>query len=96
MELILRVPTLTAHSTLRFAAWRQVIADFVAERTGQPADSLLPSTIAWAMLGVAIAAYEQWLEQPGADLSDLLDTAMHTLAGVYSGRVGAAPQAAAP
>jgi hypothetical protein len=34
--------------------------------------------------------------EPGADLSDLLDTAMRTLAGVYSGRYGAAPQAAAP
>jgi hypothetical protein len=73
-----------------------VIADFAAERTGQPADSLLPSAVAWAMLGVAIAAYEQWLEQPSADLGDLLDTAMRTLAGAYSGRVGAAPEAAAP
>ena len=34
MELILRVPTLLAHSTLRFTAWRAVIAEFVAERTG--------------------------------------------------------------
>ena len=87
MELILRVPTLQAHSTLRFAAWRQVIADFVAERTGLAAGSLLPSTIAYAMLGVAVAAYEEWLEQPGADLSGLLDTAMRTLAGVYSGQL---------
>ena len=34
MELILRVPTLLAHSTLRFTAWREVVAEFVAERTG--------------------------------------------------------------
>ena len=36
MELILRVPALLAHSTLRFTAWRAVIAEFAAERTGQP------------------------------------------------------------
>ena len=34
MELILRVPALLAHSTLRLASWRAVIAEFVAERTG--------------------------------------------------------------
>ena len=37
MQLILGVPVLQAHSTLRYAEWRQVIADFVAERTGAPA-----------------------------------------------------------
>ena len=42
MELILRVPALLAHSTLRFAAWREVIAEFVAERTGQRPDALAP------------------------------------------------------
>ena len=43
MELILRVPALLAHSTLRFAAWRAVIAEFAAERTGQRPDALAPS-----------------------------------------------------
>ncbi len=37
MTFILGVPALQAHSTLRFAAWRRVIADFVAQRTGQRA-----------------------------------------------------------
>ena len=46
MRLILEVPVLLAHSMLRFAEWRQVIADFVAERTGQPGRTLLPQTIA--------------------------------------------------
>jgi TetR/AcrR family transcriptional regulator, regulator of mycofactocin system len=79
MDLILRVPALQAHSTLRYAAWRQVIADFVAERTGREPGGLIPQAIAYAMLGVAIAAYEQWLRGDGDDLCALLDTAVRVL-----------------
>ena len=32
MELLLNVPALVAHSTLRYAAWREVIADFAPHR----------------------------------------------------------------
>ena len=84
MELILRVPALLAHSTLRFAAWREVIAEFVAERTSQRPDSLAPQAIAYAVLGVAIAAYEQWLDDVDADLGGLLDTAMHHLGAAFA------------
>ena len=84
MELILRVPALQAHSTLRYAAWRQVIADFVGERTGMRPDALLPRAVAYAMLGVAVAAYEQWLESGDADLCDLLDTAVLDLATAFT------------
>lgn len=73
MTLLLTVPSLVAHSTIRYAAWRQVIADFVAERLGARADALVPQTIAWVCLGVSIAAYEQWLADDNASLSDLLD-----------------------
>ena len=80
MELILRVPALQAHSALRYAAWRRVIAEFVAERTGQRPDELFPRTVGHAMLGAAVAAYEQWLESGDADLSALLDAALRALA----------------
>ena len=83
MELILRVPTLLAHSTLRFAAWREVVAEFVAERTGRRPDDLAPQAIAHAVLGVAIAAYEHWLDRPDADLGALLDDAMRQLSGAF-------------
>jgi mycofactocin system transcriptional regulator len=83
MELILRVPTLLAHSTLRFAAWRAVVAEFAAERTGRRADDLAPQAIAQAVLGVAIAAYEHWLDDPGSDLPALLDDAMRQLTGAF-------------
>jgi mycofactocin system transcriptional regulator len=84
MTFILGVPALQAHSTLRFAAWRQVIADFVAQRTGQRPDALLPATIGHAMLGVAVAAYEQWLASSGDDLCELLDSAVRALGSAFS------------
>lgn len=83
MTLILRVPALLAHSTLRFAAWRDVVAEFAGERTGQRPDALAPQAIAYAVLGVAVAAYEQWLDDEDADLGTLLDTAMRELASAF-------------
>ena len=84
MELILGVPALLAHSTLRFAAWRAVVAEFVAARTGQRPEDLAPRAIAWALLGVALAAYEQWLEDPSVDLGQLLDSALRDLEQAYA------------
>src|ERR1700729_1423349 len=88
MELILRVPALLAHSTLRFAAWRAVIAEFAAERTGSRPDDLAPQAIAHAVLGVSVAAYEHWLDQPAADLGTLIDDAMRQLAAAFAGSLG--------
>jgi TetR/AcrR family transcriptional regulator, regulator of mycofactocin system len=89
MELILRVPTLLAHSTLRFTAWREVIAEFVAARTGHRTGQLAPQAIAHAVLGVSVAAYEHWLDDPSADLGVLLDQAMRQLADAFAGRLDA-------
>jgi mycofactocin system transcriptional regulator len=90
MELILRVPTLLAHSTLRFTAWRAVIAEFVAERTGRCPRDLAPQAIAHAILGVSVAAYEHWLDDPGAELGVLLDQAMQELARAFGTELGQA------
>jgi mycofactocin system transcriptional regulator len=87
MQLILRVPTLLAHSTLRFAAWRAVVAEFVAERTGHRPDDLASQAIAHAVLGVSVAAYEHWLDDPGADLGALLDRAMRELGTAFRAAV---------
>jgi mycofactocin system transcriptional regulator len=84
MELILRVPALLAHSTLRFTAWRAVIAEFAAERTGRRPDDLAPQAIAHAVLGVSVAAYEHWLDDPASDLGTLLDNAMRELGTAFS------------
>jgi mycofactocin system transcriptional regulator len=88
MELILRVPTLLAHSTLRFTAWRAVVAEFVAERTGRRPDDLAPQAIAHAVLGVSIAAYEHWLDDQHADLGTLLDNAMRELGAAFAAAPG--------
>jgi mycofactocin system transcriptional regulator len=88
IELILRVPALLAHSTLRFTAWRAVIAEFAAERTGSRPDDLAPQAIAHAVLGVSVAAYEHWLDQPAADLGALIDQAMRQLAAAFAGALG--------
>jgi mycofactocin system transcriptional regulator len=92
MRLILQVPALQAHATLRYAAWRRVVAEFVGERTGQPPEALTPRTIAYAVLGASIAAYEQWLESDGADLGDLLGAAMDQLAAAFTGGLTTDPR----
>lgn len=79
MSLILRVPALQAHSTLRYAEWRAVVAGFVADRTGTSADEALPRLVGHLSLAVAVASYEQWLADPSASLEHLLIDAFDQL-----------------
>ena len=79
MALILHVPALQAHSTLRYAEWRNVVARFAAARLGQPMGALLPQLIAHVSLGAAVTAYEQWLADESADLAGLLRNAFGAL-----------------
>lgn len=85
MRLILEVPALQAHSTLRYAAWRAVIAEFAAARLGAGVEDLLPQLIAHTCLGAALTAYEQWLRLPGSNLAALLDSALQALDGRWAG-----------
>jgi mycofactocin system transcriptional regulator len=73
MTLILGVESLQAHSTLMYAEWRRVVAGFVADRIHQQPDDLLPRLAGHVLLGAAVTAYEQWLDQPTAELATLLD-----------------------
>jgi hypothetical protein len=84
MALILGVPALQAHSTLRYAAWRAVVAEFTAQRLGEPVGSLRPQLVAHTCLGAALAAYEQWLQDDAADLPTLLDAALRPLDGSWA------------
>lgn len=79
MRLILRTPALQAHSVLRYAQWRRVIAEYVAQRLGIAPDDLLPRTVGHVSLALALTAYEQWLEEPTASLQTLLDQCMRRL-----------------
>jgi mycofactocin system transcriptional regulator len=77
MKLILRVPTLQADATLRYASWRTVITKFVATRTGLLPSALVPQLAGYVLLAAAVTAYEHWLSCGEAtDLSGLLDDAI--------------------
>ena len=76
MELILHVPALQAYSTLMYARWREIVAAFVARRTGRKPDDFEPRLVGHTALAAAVAAYEQWLAEPDTDLGPLLDDAM--------------------
>jgi mycofactocin system transcriptional regulator len=72
MTLLLHVPALQAHGTLRYSDWRGVVADFVARRRGEPVGSLVPRAAGYLALGAALAAYEQWLTDPALDLQEVM------------------------
>ena len=62
-----------------YAGWRAVVAAFVARRLGVKAGDLVPQTVAWTMLGVALSAYEHWLADESVSLADALDDAFDTV-----------------
>lgn len=76
MELLFRVPSLLAHSTLRFESWRAVIAEHAAHRLGLSERDLVCQTIARTCLAVCLAAYDQWLDAGEGDLLALLEHAL--------------------
>jgi mycofactocin system transcriptional regulator len=80
MSLVLHTPVLQAHSTLRYAGWRAVIAEHTSDRLGLQPDDFVPRLVAHQALACAVAAYEQWLANPGTDLTTLLDTALRSMA----------------
>ncbi|WP_241249659.1 mycofactocin system transcriptional regulator [Rhodococcus sp. X156] len=80
MRLVFGVPALQAHSALMYAGWRQVVAEHAARRLGVADDDHLARSVAWMFLGVAIAAYEQWLDDETLELVDLLREGASVLA----------------
>ncbi|MFT4289363.1 mycofactocin system transcriptional regulator [Nocardioides sp.] len=79
MRLILTTPALQAHSMLRYADWRAVIAEYVAARTGSHPDDVLPRGVGHLSLALALAAYEAWLPDEHASLEDRLDASMRAI-----------------
>ncbi len=75
MRVILETAELQAYSMTMYAGWREVIAGFVARRLGAEASDLLPQTVAWTMLGVALAAYQHWLADESVPLPVALGNA---------------------
>ncbi len=85
IRLITTVPALQAHSALRYSAWRRVIAEYVAHRTGGTASDLAPVTLGHVALGVSIAAFSTWVADPSLDLEA-------TLGGAWDSVVAIAPE----
>ncbi len=79
MRLILGTPTLQAHSALRYAAWRAVIEEYVADRLDVSRDALLPRLVGHVSLALAVSSYEQWLLEPGSKLTSILQAQMDAL-----------------
>lgn len=75
MRVILETAELQAYSMTMYAGWREVIAGFVAVRTGTKTTDLLPQTVAWTMLGVALSAYQCWLSDESVPLPAALGNA---------------------
>lgn len=80
MRVILETAALQAYSMTMYAGWRGVVADFVAKRLDATAGDLVPQTVAWTMLGVALSAYEHWLADEAEPLSVALGAAFDTVA----------------
>ncbi len=72
MQVILRTTALQAYSMTMYAGWREVIAEFVAAEHRMKPNDLVPQTIAWSMLGVALSAYEHWLADETVSLTQAL------------------------
>ena len=83
MTLLLTVPSLVAHSNLRYADWRQVVAEFAAARLRVPVDDLQPQVVGWTLLSLSLASYEQWLRRDDADLADILCAAFAVLPAAF-------------
>lgn len=75
MSLILYVPALQAHSTLRYASWRAVVVDYAARRLAVPMESLAAQLVGHVTLATAVTAYEQWLADVDGDLGQLITDA---------------------
>lgn len=83
ISLILGVPTLLANSTLRFAQWRAVLAEYAAARLGALPDDLAPAVLGYSALGATLAAYERWLDTDEVPLAVLVDAALRGLASGF-------------
>ena len=89
MRVILETAGLQAYSMTMYAGWREVIATYVAQRIGATPGDLMPQTVGWLMLGVALSAYEHWLADESVALPDAIGRAFEV---ARPGLEGLAPQ----
>ena len=88
MRVILQTAELQAYSMTMYAGWREVIAGFVARRLDCKTTDLVPQTVAWTMLGVALSAYEHWLSDESVPLPVALGNAFDAVGAGLDGLDG--------
>ncbi|WKG04746.1 mycofactocin system transcriptional regulator [Mycolicibacterium sp. HK-90] len=95
MRVILGTAELQAYSMTMYAGWREVIATYVAHRIGAQPGDLMPQTVGWLMLGVALSAYEHWLGDESVSLThsiaEAFEVARPGLEALAPSGVGPAP-----
>ena len=84
MRLVASVSELGASAAVHYDAWERAVSDYVARRTGRPAESLYPLAVGRATLATCRAAYEQWAARADADLTVYLDTALRALGAGFN------------
>ena len=87
MNLIGSSPGLYAGAAVHYDAWEAVVAEFVARRSGQPADSLLPLAVARATLSCCRAAYDRWVTRADTNLTVYIDAALNALSAGFTDSV---------
>ena len=83
MTLLSSVPELFASAAIHYDAWERAVVDFVARRSGQPADSLYPLAVGRAVLAACRAGFDRWAARADADLTVYLDAALRALAAGF-------------
>ncbi|HZN70274.1 MAG TPA: mycofactocin system transcriptional regulator [Micromonosporaceae bacterium] len=94
MSLLSSVPELFASAAIHYDAWERAVVDFVARRSGQPADSLYPLAVGRAVLAACRAGFDRWTARADADLTVYLDAALRALAAGFRDDVLTAEPAA--
>jgi AcrR family transcriptional regulator len=82
-ELLLLVPELRAAWIGELSGAIQLLAELIAERLGRPVDDFAVRNLAGALFGVALVAMLRAIEDPKANLFDLVDPSFaHLEAGL--------------
>jgi hypothetical protein len=84
MNLIVSVPALRESAAPHYEAWERVISEFVADRIGQPVDSLFPLAIGRTVLAASRAANIVWVARADTDLAVYLAAALTALAAGFA------------
>jgi mycofactocin system transcriptional regulator len=85
MNLIGSIPALHASAAPHYDAWERAVSTFAADRSGLPADSLIPLAIGLTTLAACRAAFDHWVRNADADLTVYLDEALAALSSGFSG-----------